>query len=508
MRIITTTSDNEISSTRESTSGFAPDIGRRELNVLNIYPSERFQTFIGFGGAVTDSAGWVYAQLPGERRREFIEMCYGPTGLAYTLGRTHIDSCDFSTEMYCADGDESDDSLRHFDMDRCGKYVFPLLDDIMRERRELRLVLAPWSPPAYMKDNASRTGGGHLKSEYRGRWARYICRYAAELERRGYKIFALSAQNEPNAVQTWDSCLYSPADERDFIRGYLSPELRTAGLDGVKIIVWDHNKEMLFDRVDEICSDPGANAAVGAAGFHWYSGDHFDALRLVRRKYPDKLLIFTEGFDMEPLCRRFRDADWCGRKFRRTSAIIDGLADLLRLKTSDALFDAYIGQSMLDNILRGGKPEFLGDRLLHVFGRRHGDLERDYNDFALEASHFSEGDGNFRDVCQNRRSDVLFWPEVGKREISEFMELLQLDGYGPLEIHPGLLILRPELKDECSALLGRGADAVLPWLERGLSAGELWRRLHMAGLEADTLMKSCFRSAPPDNIRNSKTDTG
>ena len=295
MRIIMTTSDNEISVTRESTSGFAPDIGQRELNVLNIYPSERFQTFIGFGGAVTDSAGWVYAQLPGERRREFIEMCYGPAGLAYTLGRTHIDSCDFSTEMYCADGDESDDSLGHFDMGRCGKYVFPLLDDIMRERRELRLVLAPWSPPAYMKDNASRTGGGHLKSEYRGRWARYICRYAAELERRGYKIFALSAQNEPNAVQTWDSCLYSPADERDFIRGYLSPELRAAGLDGVKIIVWDHNKERLFDRVDEICSDPGANAAVGAAGFHWYSGDHFDALRLVRRKYPDKLLIFTEG---------------------------------------------------------------------------------------------------------------------------------------------------------------------------------------------------------------------
>lgn len=199
--------------------------------------------------------------------------------------------------------------------------------------------------------------------------------------------------------------------------------------------------------------------------------------------------FFDEGFDMEPLCRRFRDTDWCGRKFRRASAIIDGLADLLRLKTSDALFDAYIGQSMLDNILRGGKPEFLGDRMLHVFGRRHGDLERDYNDFALEASHFSEGDGNFRDVCQNRRSDVLFWPEVGKREISEFMELLQLDGYGPLEIHPGLLILRPELKGECSALLGRGADDVLPWLERGLSAGELWRRLHLAGLEADTLME-------------------
>lgn len=295
MRIITTTSDNEVFRTSGSVSEFLPDEAHRELNILNIYPREHFQTVIGFGGAVTDSSGWVYSRLPEESRRKFVDLCYGPDGLAYTLGRTHIDSCDFSVEMYCADDDKMDSGLERFDLSRCGKYVFPLLDDIMHERSELRLVLAPWSPPAYMKDNASRVGGGHLKKEYCDRWAKYICRYIACMEKRGYSVFALSAQNEPNAVQTWDSCLYSPEDERRFICEYLHPALCDAGLDGVKLMIWDHNKERLFDRVDAICSHPEANAIVSAAGFHWYSGDHFDALRLVRHKYPDKLLIFTEG---------------------------------------------------------------------------------------------------------------------------------------------------------------------------------------------------------------------
>lgn len=122
-----------------------------------------------------------------------------------------------------------------------------------------------------------------------------MCRYALEYRRRGYGVFAMSVQNEPNAVQSWESCRYTPEEERDFLLGFLAPELRRQGLGNVVLTIWDHNKERLFDRVDAICSDPEANACAGAAGFHWYGGDHFDALRLVRRKYPDKLLMFTEG---------------------------------------------------------------------------------------------------------------------------------------------------------------------------------------------------------------------
>lgn len=295
MKIITTTYEEGGARTAVTEAALLPEAGQQETRVLNIHPGIVFQRVLGFGGAVTDAAGSVYARLGEAERREFIGACYGPEGLAYTLGRTHIDSCDFSEGMYAADDDPADEALARFDMARPGKYVFPLLDDISAVQPALRLMLAPWSPPAYMKDNASRVGGGRLLPEYRRRWARYIARYASELAARGCHPFALTSQNEPDAVQTWDSCLYSPEEERIFLRDHLAPELERAGLGELVLAVWDHNKERLYERVDAICSDPAADRLVGAAAYHWYSGDHFGALRLVRAKYPDKLLIFTEG---------------------------------------------------------------------------------------------------------------------------------------------------------------------------------------------------------------------
>lgn len=100
--------------------------------------------------------------------------------------------------------------------------------------------------------------------------------------------------------------------------------------------------------------------------------------------------------------------------------------------------DAYARQNYLDNILRGGIPEAMpsasGPRLIHLYARRHGDAERDYNYFDLPACPLSSGEGNYRDICQNRRSDIWFYPEVRDQEIRMFVSLLQADGYNPLSI--------------------------------------------------------------------------
>ena len=295
MQVITTTFQNRKVCKECSHSHFIPDVENRERSILNIYPKEKFQTILGFGGAITDAAAYVYDSLSPNLRRKFLQLCYGSQGLHYILGRMPIDSCDFSLEPYCADDDEHDVNFQSFSFERPGKYIFPLLDDILSVQPALKLLLSPWSPPAYMKNNRSRTGGGRLREDYADRWAKYLCHYLQKLSKRGYPIFALSVQNEPNAAQTWDSCLYSAEEERDFLSHHLAKEMRRMNLQDVILTVHDHNKERLFDRVDTICKDSLADRLVGAAGYHWYSGDHFEALRLVRRKYPDKLLFFTEG---------------------------------------------------------------------------------------------------------------------------------------------------------------------------------------------------------------------
>jgi hypothetical protein len=106
--------------------------------------------------------------------------------------------------------------------------------------------------------------------------------------------------------------------------------------------------------------------------------------------------------------------------------------------SQEQTFDYYSQQNYLDNILRGGIPKLLpsksGPAPLHIYSRRHGDLERDYNYFVVPPHPLSSGPGNYRDICQNRRCDVWFYPEIMDEEIRMFTGLMQADGYNPLGI--------------------------------------------------------------------------
>ena len=101
-------------------------------------------------------------------------------------------------------------------------------------------------------------------------------------------------QNEPKAVQTWDSCIYTAEEEKEFLRDYLWPSLKEHGLDDIGIYLWDHNKERVFEWAETII-DKETTGMIRGMAFHWYSGDHFEALRMIREKYPDKQLLLSEA---------------------------------------------------------------------------------------------------------------------------------------------------------------------------------------------------------------------
>ncbi|GAB4573366.1 MAG: hypothetical protein Kow0077_15550 [Anaerolineae bacterium] len=123
---------------------------------------------------------------------------------------------------------------------------------------------------------------------------------------------------------------------------------------------------------------------------------------------------------------------------RRARQLVEQLTDHVRIATGEPLLDAYTRQTFLDNVLRGGWPLILagGERRFvhHIYSRKHGDLERDYNAFALAAEPYSQGNGNYRDVNQNRREDVWLNPAVEDYNVITFMNLLQADGYNPLVV--------------------------------------------------------------------------
>ena len=265
-----------------------------ERGVVNIYEELSYQEILGFGGAFTESTAYNYAQMTEAQKEEFLIRYFDKEkGLGYSFCRTHIHACDFSLSPYTY-VEEGDMTLETFNIERDRKYIIPLIKDAQRYTGEdLWLFASPWSPPAYMKTNNSLFEGGSLKEEMKPLWARYYVKYIKAYEAEGITISAISVQNEPNALQSWESCYYSAEDERDFVEKHLAPALDEAGLSHIKIIVWDHNKERVYERAKEIFTSPAVRERVYGVGHHWYSGDHFDALRLVHERF-DKPVFSTE----------------------------------------------------------------------------------------------------------------------------------------------------------------------------------------------------------------------
>ena len=231
-------------------------------------PRRTFQTMIGIGGALTDAAAETFAKLPADRQAQLLEAYYSADrGIGYTLARTNINSCDFSSASYTY-VTEGDKQLSSFNIAPDLRYKIPLIKRAMAASgNRLKLFASPWSPPAYMKDNNDMLHGGQLRAEYREAWALYYTKFIESYRQAGVPVWAVTIQNEPMATQTWESCIYQPEAERDFLRDYLGPVMARRGLKDVHIIVWDHNRDLIVQRAQTILGDPKRRSTRGASGF-------------------------------------------------------------------------------------------------------------------------------------------------------------------------------------------------------------------------------------------------
>ncbi len=262
---------------------------------------KEFQTFLGIGAALTDASAETYFKLPKDMQDKFMESYFSTeNGIGYSLARTHIHSCDFSTGSYTY-VDEGDSELITFNINHDRAFRIPFIKKaIASAGGKLTMYVSPWSPPAFMKTNNNMLQGGKLKPEFYQPWANYYAKFIKAYENEGIPIWGLTIQNEPMAVQRWESCIYTAEEERDFLKNYLGPTLEKADLGDKNIIVWDHNRDLLFQRANVILNDPEASKYVWGTGFHWYEDwkdgvPMFDAVKRVQEAYPDKNLIFTEG---------------------------------------------------------------------------------------------------------------------------------------------------------------------------------------------------------------------
>lgn len=259
--------------------------------------SKTFQTIEGIGGALTDASSETFYKLPLDKQNEIITAYFDKEkGIGYSLGRTHINSCDFSGESYAYTETPGDTGLEKFSINHDLKFRVPFIKKaIEKTRGDFKLYASPWSPPAWMKTNNDMLHGGKLKPEYYSAWADYYIKFFEEYKKQGINFWGLTIQNEPLSAQPWESCLYTAEEERDLIRYYLGPKLAKTEFSSTKLIIWDHNRNYMYPRSAIVLDDPEAAKYVWGTGFHWYIGNQFGNEQALHDAYPSKAILFTEG---------------------------------------------------------------------------------------------------------------------------------------------------------------------------------------------------------------------
>lgn len=262
-----------------------------ETQRINIYSEIKFQEILGFGGALTSSSGYVLSSIDENLSNKIIEEYFSPAGLNYCFCRLPIGSSDFSQKSYSYSYKKD---LSDFNIEKDEQYIIPFIKKAQKQCDTLQFLATPWSPPSFMKNNKTLKFGGKLLDKYKNLYANYLIKYIQEYKKNNIDINYITTQNEPNAMQVWESCIYSAKEEAEFIKNYLYPKLKEQNL-STKILIWDHNKDNILYRVLDTISDSEINSYISGFAFHWYTGTHFENIKLLHDLFPNKLIFQTEG---------------------------------------------------------------------------------------------------------------------------------------------------------------------------------------------------------------------
>lgn len=292
LKIITSTKSDS-TYLRDCSDG-APSAGFAGGIDIRLFPKLTKQTFYGFGTAMNDANAYAAMQLSKAQRREAAKQLFSrQDGNGYVFCRVPIGSNDFSTTDYTCIA-EGDTTLKTFNIRQDKKYIIPMLRLAQEFSPTLSLMASPWSPPAFMKENGKRINAGRLLPKYRDLWAEHYARFVKAYEKEGFKTKLLTIQNEAFAWQTWESCFFSGEDEGEFASKFLRRHLDANGLQDVKILFLDHNRNRLLERSAATFAQAGAREAIAGVGHHWYEGDHFEQLDAFNNLYPEQIMVESE----------------------------------------------------------------------------------------------------------------------------------------------------------------------------------------------------------------------
>ena len=258
--------------------------------------AKRFQRMQGFGAAMTDASAELFSRLPDDKRRAIMAELFGRAngGLGLSFTRLTVGASDFSPTHYSYDdtpGNAPDPELKHFSIEPARQYVLPRVREALAINPQLKVMISPWSAPAWMKTTRSLIQG-QLQPQYYPAFANYLARTVEAFGADGVPVSMLTIQNEPDfEPDSYPGMRVNSPDRAKIIGGFVGPTFRARGLK-TQILDYDHN----WDNPEmpwAVLSDPVARRYVSGVAWHCYEGD-VPAQSQVHDAFPDKDAWFTE----------------------------------------------------------------------------------------------------------------------------------------------------------------------------------------------------------------------
>ncbi|XP_049270088.1 putative glucosylceramidase 4 [Rhipicephalus sanguineus] len=285
------------------------ELSDNDTLLLVVDSSRKYQEVFGFGGAFTDATGINIKSLPTNMQDDILKSYYSKEGLAYTIGRIPLASCDFSERKYTYDDTPGDLELKNFTLaPEDFEIKIPYMKTAMSLSSEpIWFFGSSWSSPSWMKTSNTLEGRGTLKGEpggpYYKAWAKYYVRFLQEYERNGIPIWGLTTQNEPTVgfvpYFPWQALGFTPKTQRDFVKFDLGPALAEAGYGAEKlqVMIFDDNRVVLPHWANVVLGDAEAAKYVHGVAVHWYTDNFFGpwVLDKVHENFPDKFILATEA---------------------------------------------------------------------------------------------------------------------------------------------------------------------------------------------------------------------
>eukprot|EP01121_Diplochlamys_sp_Union-15-3_P022547 TRINITY_DN9640_c0_g1_i2.p1 TRINITY_DN9640_c0_g1~~TRINITY_DN9640_c0_g1_i2.p1 ORF type:complete len:619 (-),score=106.86 TRINITY_DN9640_c0_g1_i2:4-1860(-) len=302
IRVVLTQRETSNRLTPQADLVFGPDFTASD--VIEVYEQDTFQEVFGWGGAFTEAAAVTFYQLRPDLQQRVLEAYWGNSGIHYNIGRVPINSCDFSVESYNFDNVSNDFELKYFDTEvtHDSKQLIPFILTAQKTSTmyPINLFASPWSPPGWMKTNGKMGASFDpcLKNDSKQAWALYFSKFLTAYKAKGINFWGVTIQNEPEACHSespnFEACCYTPEEELEFLKLYLSPQLRKDHPE-VNVMIWDHNKDDIYKWVKVLYSDPSLNDYIWGTALHWYSGQQFANVYHSHLLMPQKPLFATEA---------------------------------------------------------------------------------------------------------------------------------------------------------------------------------------------------------------------